>query len=110
MSESYTEGGAGPALAAHSKDGSIRGQTAASEATSRPATPSASSMAKQSRDAVSNAASAAYHSAGQARDMVSDRGGQAADQLGQFVREQPVFALAIAGFLCLTLGILLGRR
>ena len=110
MSESYTEGGAGPALAAHSKDGSVRGQTAASEATGQPATPSASSMAQQTRDAVSNAASAAYSSAAQAQDVISKRGGQAADQVGQFVREQPVLALMMTGVLCLTLGLLLGRR
>ena len=54
MSESYTEGGAGPSLAAHSKDGSIRGQTPASEATGHPATPS-----NMARDSVSNAAASA---------------------------------------------------
>jgi len=110
MSESYTEGGAGPALAAHSKDGSVRGQTATSEATGQSATPSASSMAQQARDAVSNAASAAYSSAAQAQDVISKRGNQAADQVSQFVREQPVLALMMTGVLCLTLGLLLGRR
>ena len=105
MSENYTEGGAGPSLAAHSKDGSIRGQTPASEATGQPATPS-----NMARDAVSNAAASANGVLGQARDMVSERGGQAADQLGQFVREQPVLALMATGALCLTLGLLLGRR
>jgi ElaB/YqjD/DUF883 family membrane-anchored ribosome-binding protein len=110
MSESYTEGGAGPALAAHSKDGSVPGQTPASEAIGRPASSSASNMAPQARDAVSNAASAAYSSAAQARDMVSERGGRAADQVGQFVREQPVLALMMTGVLGLTLGLLLGRR
>ena len=110
MSENYTEGGAGPSLAAHSKDGSTRGQTPASEATGQPATPSAGNMGQQARDAVSNAAASANGVLGQARDMVSERGGQAADQLGQFVRAQPVLALMVRGLLCLTLGVFLGRR
>jgi len=110
MSESYTEGGAGPALAAHSKDGSVPGQTPASEAIGQPASSFASDMSQHARDAVSNAASSAYSAAGRARDMVSERGGQAADQLGQFVREQPVLALTATAVLCLTLGVLLGRR
>jgi ElaB/YqjD/DUF883 family membrane-anchored ribosome-binding protein len=42
--------------------------------------------------------------------MVSERGDQAADRLGQFVREQPVLALMLTGVVCLTLGVLLGRR
>ena len=105
MSESYTEGGAGPSLAAHSKDGSIRGQTPASEAIGQSATPS-----NVASDAVSNAAASANGVIGQARHMVSERGGQAADQLGHFVREQPVLALLMTGALCLTLGLLLGRR
>jgi ElaB/YqjD/DUF883 family membrane-anchored ribosome-binding protein len=67
-------------------------------------------MAQQARDAVSNAASAAYSSAAQARDMVSERGGRAADQVRQFVRAQPVLALMMTGVLGLTLGLLLGRR
>ena len=110
MSESYNEGGAGPALAAHSKDGSARGQTAASEATGSSCRGSASTMAGQTRDSISNAASSAYNAAGQAREMLAERGGQAADQLGQFVRDQPVFTLMVTGLLCLMLGILLGRR
>jgi ElaB/YqjD/DUF883 family membrane-anchored ribosome-binding protein len=67
-------------------------------------------MAQQTLDAASNAASSAYSFAGQARDMVSERGDQAADRLGQFVREQPVLALMLTGVVCLTLGVLLGRR
>jgi ElaB/YqjD/DUF883 family membrane-anchored ribosome-binding protein len=105
MSESYTEGGAGPSLAAHSKDGSIRGQTPASEATGQPATPS-----NVASDAVSKAAASANGVLGQARDVITERGGQAADRLDQFVREQPVLALVVTGILCLTLGVFLGRR
>jgi ElaB/YqjD/DUF883 family membrane-anchored ribosome-binding protein len=110
MSESYTEGGAGPALAAHSKDGSARGQTAASEATGTTGRGSGGAMAGQAQESMSNAASSAYNAAGQARDMLSDRAGQVADQAGQFVRDQPVFMLMVTGLLCLMLGILLGRR
>jgi ElaB/YqjD/DUF883 family membrane-anchored ribosome-binding protein len=106
MSESYTEGGAGPALAAHSKDGSARGQTTASEATGSPSRGPVDTAAEQARDSISNAAASAYNAAGQARDMLSERAGQA----GQFVREQPVFMLVVTGLLCLMLGLLLGRR
>jgi ElaB/YqjD/DUF883 family membrane-anchored ribosome-binding protein len=67
-------------------------------------------MAQQARDAASNAASAAYSSAAQAQDVISKRGGQAADQVSQFVREQPVLALMMTGVFCVTLGLLLGRR
>ncbi len=110
MSESYTEGGAGPALAAHSKDGSARGQTAASETIGSPGRGSVETTAEQAGDSVRNAASSAYNAAGQARDMLSERGGQTASQVGQFVREQPVFMLVVTGLLCLMLGVLLGRR
>jgi ElaB/YqjD/DUF883 family membrane-anchored ribosome-binding protein len=76
-----------------------------SEATGQPATPS-----NMARDSVSNAAASANRVVGQARDTVSERGGQAADRLDQFVREQPVLALVVTGILCLTLGVFLGRR
>jgi ElaB/YqjD/DUF883 family membrane-anchored ribosome-binding protein len=109
VSESYP-GGAGPALAAHSKDGSVQGQTPASQATGTPDSASADTLAGRARDTISNATSSAYTAAGQARDMVSERGSQAADQVGHFVREQPVFTLVVTGLLCLMLGILLGRR
>ena len=110
MSESNPVGGAGPALAAHSKDGSAPGQTAAAEATGTSAGGSASTAAGHARDSISNAASSAYEAADQALDMLSERGGRAGDQLGQFIHDQPVFTLMVTGLLCLMLGILLGRR
>ena len=106
MSESYTEDGVDPGLAPYSRNGSV---TPASAAIGQPATSSASNMAQQARDAVSNAASSAYGVAGQGWGMVSERGGRAADQLDRFVREQPVLALMVTGVLCL-LGLLLDRR
>jgi ElaB/YqjD/DUF883 family membrane-anchored ribosome-binding protein len=109
MSESYTEGGSGAALAAHSKDASVRGQTPASQTAGTPGSGSVDTLASQARATTSDETSSAYTAAGQARDM-SERGGQAADQVGQFVREQPVFTLVVTGLLCLILGILLGRR
>jgi ElaB/YqjD/DUF883 family membrane-anchored ribosome-binding protein len=62
------------------------------------------------RDAVSNAAASANGVVGQARDVITERGAQAADHLDRFVREQPVLTLAVTGILCLTLGVFLGRR
>src|SRR6476659_4951161 len=104
MSESYSEGGAGPALAAHSKDGSARGQ--ASETTG---TPASNETAGQANGTTNNTTSSAYRTARESASVVSERAGQGIEQATQFVRDQPAFTLVLTGFLCLMLGILLGR-
>ncbi|MGE0224899.1 MAG: hypothetical protein AB7F35_12675 [Acetobacteraceae bacterium] len=129
-----TVGGAGPALAAHSKDGAAPGQTPASNATATEHPSSGAAAAGSSSSAASHSQSAAGTTdgmggmMGQAKDAagrvgesiagtaewarqgVSHQGGRAADQIGTFVREQPFTALAITGVVCLALGALLGRR
>lgn|SRR5689334_2071961 len=107
MSESYSEGGAGPALAAHSKDGSARGQTSASETTG---TPASNETAGQANGTTNNTTSSVYRTARESAGVVSERAGQGIEQATQFVRDQPAFTLVLTGFLCLMLGILLGRR
>jgi hypothetical protein len=73
-------GGAGPALAAHSKDASTPGQTPASQA-------SASSPPANVETVV-----------------------RLADQLAEFVRQQPLAAMAAALLLGATTGKIFGRR
>jgi ElaB/YqjD/DUF883 family membrane-anchored ribosome-binding protein len=75
-------GGAGPAIAAHSKDGSAAGQTTASGVTGQP---------KQ-------------------RHLSGESLGRMADQLGDLVRQEPLIAAAVTGVVGLCIGTLLGRR
>ena len=82
---------AGPSLAAHSKDASTPGPAPASSAMG-PATSSASQATREMRD------------------TASEQAGQVTDQLGEYVRQQPMTALAITAGLFLVLGWLLGRR
>jgi ElaB/YqjD/DUF883 family membrane-anchored ribosome-binding protein len=81
MSENI--GGATPALAAHSKDGSAPGQTAASEAAPKP---------------------------GSQFGAVEDTINQMASEVCGFVRQQPFTAAALMGGIGLLIGLLLGRR
>jgi hypothetical protein len=77
-------GGAGPALAAHSKDGSAPGPTAASEATApKPGSPSCS---------------------------ISDTLNRMTSEACDFARQQPLAAAAIVGVTGVLIGLLLGRR
>jgi ElaB/YqjD/DUF883 family membrane-anchored ribosome-binding protein len=86
------ETGAGPALAAHSKDGSAIGQTSASSTTG-------------------NRAGVGENSAAETVSRLSEQASQrASDQVTDFVREQPVLALVAAGAVCFVLGLLIGRR
>ena len=82
MSENI--GGARPALAAHSKDGSAPGQTAASEASA----PKAASPS----------------------DSMSDTLNKIASEACAFAREQPLTTAAIVGMTGILIGLLLGRR
>jgi ElaB/YqjD/DUF883 family membrane-anchored ribosome-binding protein len=75
-------GGAGPAIAAHSKDGSAAGQTTASGVTGQP----------------------------KRRDLSSESLGRMADQLGDLVRQEPFIAAAVTGVVGLCIGMMLSRR
>ena len=75
-------GGAGPAIAAHSKDGSAAGQTAASGVTTQP---------KQAEPA-------------------GEYLGRLAAQLGDLVRQEPLIAAAVTGVVGLCVGMMLSRR
>jgi ElaB/YqjD/DUF883 family membrane-anchored ribosome-binding protein len=116
MSEKRVEGGAGPAIAAHSKDGSVPGATPASSATGRdPARTSsiseaASGVAGQAREAARQLGASVTDAAATTRQSVAEGGSRAADQTAMFVQEHPIVALALTGAACLAVGILLGRR
>ena len=75
-------GGAGPAIAAHSKDGSAVGQTAASGVNPQP------EQAEPSGEYL----------------------GRLAAQLGDLVRQEPLIAAAVTGVVGLCVGMMLGRR
>jgi ElaB/YqjD/DUF883 family membrane-anchored ribosome-binding protein len=116
MAEDQIPGGAGPALAAHSKDGSAHRPTPMSSATGTqdgradPVPKTASRLSEQAREAAGRITSSVYDGAGAAHQSLSGQGGRAVDQAAEFVREQPVVALAVTGAICLVLGLLLGRR
>lgn len=105
LSDQQMKGGAGPAIAAHSKDGSIPGQTPASSATGHDGNaPSGGS------GTISGAADQAGETATSARQGLADGMRQAVDDTSAFVREQPLLALASVGVVCLAVGMFLGRR
>jgi ElaB/YqjD/DUF883 family membrane-anchored ribosome-binding protein len=137
MDENQVKGGAGPALAAHSKDGAAPGITPASSAAGSaphskdtpaagPTTTSSaagsedassgsvsetmSRISGQAREAAGRVASSVSEAAGNARQSLSGQGGRAAEQAAEFVRAQPVIALVSVGVVGLALGVLLGRR
>jgi ElaB/YqjD/DUF883 family membrane-anchored ribosome-binding protein len=127
MNEHTPAGGAGPAIAAHSKDGSAPrhdpGTTGdkrdlggfsenlselsdkASEGVER-VKASVREATGNAREALSGGARAASRSA---REALAE-GGRAADQAVEVVRDQPLIAMAMTGAICLLFGILLGRR
>ncbi len=101
MSENQIDGGAGPALAAHSKDASVPSHDPKSSMTGGvPHTASASAGGLTS--AVANVAS-------QARDRFTGAGG-GAEQIGEYVRENPITALLATGLAGLILGGIIARR
>jgi hypothetical protein len=91
MSEYETRGGAGPALAAHSKDASAPGQTAASTTTGR------------------NAPGGLARNGGSAESL-SAMSCRAMDEGAAFIREQPFIAMAATGAICLAIGLMVARR
>lgn len=115
MDENQISGGAGPALAAHSKDASAPGQTPAASATGNQGeagrySDTVRGLADRARDGVERVKASGRDAAGSAREALSGQGGRAVEQAEEFVREQPLAALAITGAICLALGVLLGRR
>jgi ElaB/YqjD/DUF883 family membrane-anchored ribosome-binding protein len=116
MDEKQLPGSAGPALAAHSKDGSAPGPTRASTATGEDGggtsadTDTVSKISGQAREAAGRAASSISETVSSVRQNISGQGGQSVDQISAFVRDQPIAALAITGVLGLLMGVLLSRR
>jgi ElaB/YqjD/DUF883 family membrane-anchored ribosome-binding protein len=85
MAEEGNIGGAGPALSAHSKDGSVAGPTSASRTTGRPKTLSRGTHSNEAFD-----------------EMV----GQVCD----FVQEKPFMAAALMGAAGLMIGLMVRRH
>jgi ElaB/YqjD/DUF883 family membrane-anchored ribosome-binding protein len=115
MDENNVSAGAGPAVAAHSKDASTPGPTAASAATGDNGEPVRSSetidgFVDRARDGVERATAWAGTAAGSAGATLAERGGRAVDQTTALAREQPLAALAVTGAICFALGVLIGRR
>jgi ElaB/YqjD/DUF883 family membrane-anchored ribosome-binding protein len=104
------ETGAGPALAAHSKDGSAVGQTSASGTTGNragvgenSASETVGRLSEQARDAAGRATASAS-------EAISGASQRASDQITRFVLEQPALALIATAAVCFVLGVLIGRR
>ena len=119
MNDQPIEGGAKPALAAHSKDASAPGQGPASRATGNESAKSdrhepgwsgtADRLSGQVRNAADKVASSVSQAAGEAGRQFSGSGSLTAQMTG-FTREQPLAALAAVGALGLIAGFLLSRR
>jgi ElaB/YqjD/DUF883 family membrane-anchored ribosome-binding protein len=118
MSDNQIEGGAGPAIAAHSKDALASSSNAAPRTTG--------SEGSEGRSASATGSEAVNRLSGQAREAASQVGRRASqvssqvrqrllpagtsDQVAEFVRDRPVAALFGAGVVGLVLGLFLGRR
>ena len=87
MDENDIRTGAGPALAAHSKDASAPGPTAASSATG------------ESR-----------HPEGKTGAQMQQACGQAVDNVRNFATDNPAGALGLAAAMGLFIGLMVGRR
>ena len=90
MDENQLPGGAGPALAAHSKDGSAPGPTHVSSARG-----DNGDRARGEADNVSKLTGGARAAVGRAATT--------------FVQDQPIAALAVTGMIGLALGVMLAR-
>ena len=115
MSEKQFEAGAGPALAAHSKDASVPGQTPASRATGNDAASSgisetSNSASGRAREAAGQISSAVSDAARNTRQRLLSEADHAAEQAMEFVRDHPAVALTLTGAVCFAVGVLLGRR
>lgn len=115
MTENDNPGGAGAALAAHSKDGSATGSTPAPSATGKTweqtdMSDRVSRLAEQAQDGVERTAKVMRNAAGDAADILVKQGDRAVDGATHFVRDQPVLAMLATGLVGLVLGTLLARR
>ena len=115
MNENVVRGGAGPALAAHSKDGSAAGQTPASSATGNNGDTHGLSddlnrLSEKARAGAERVTASVREAAGHAGETLSRQGGRAVDEATHFVRDQPLVAVAVTGAICFALGVLLARR
>ena len=99
MNDTQPAGGAGPALAAHSKDGQPHEAGGFTE-----------NVTKLAGEGMERAKASVREAAGSVRETLAGPGGRAVDEATGFVREQPLVALAVTGAICLAFGLLLGRR
>jgi len=119
MNENTPAGGAHPAIAAHSKDGSESRHKSSSNGTGDKATgdkkdlggfaENLSGLSDKASEGVERVKASVREATGSAREALAE-GGRAADQAVELVRGQPIVAMAITGAICLVFGILLGRR
>ncbi len=119
MGENQTEGGAGPALGAHSKDApALSPASSAGGDDSRGGgageaggiSDTASRLAGQARDAAGQVAHSVSSAAGQVGRQVSKQAAGSMGQVAEFVRENPFTALVAAFGFGLALGVSLARR
>ena len=116
MDQNENIGGAGPALAAHSKDGSAPGPTAASstvgtnQQSQGNGSENSSGILGQAPEAVQRFGSAVSETASAAASNLSGQSARLGEMTSTFVREQPFVAAAVTGAVCLAIGVMLGRR
>jgi ElaB/YqjD/DUF883 family membrane-anchored ribosome-binding protein len=117
VDDKIIKGGAGPALAAHSKDASALGTNPASVSTGENHTKSATDgisatvdrIASQAIDAAGKAAISIKKGADEAPEHVTEDG-TGPDQVRAFVRKKPLPALLTAVGVGAALGLLISRR
>jgi ElaB/YqjD/DUF883 family membrane-anchored ribosome-binding protein len=114
MNEHTPAGGAGPAIAAHSKDGS---EPVGNKSDRGGFSENLSELSDKAGEGVERVKASVREATGNARDALSGsarealaEGGRAAGQAVDVVRDQPFIAMAVTGAICLVFGVLLGRR
>ena len=117
MDDKHIEGGAAPALAAHSKDASAPGMNPASSATGENHPKSATEgisatverIAGQAKDAAGKAAISISKHADKVQEKLAEQDGTP-EQARDFVRGKPLTALLAALGIGMVLGLLTPRR
>jgi ElaB/YqjD/DUF883 family membrane-anchored ribosome-binding protein len=120
MNENTPAGGAGPAIAAHSKDGSEPrhvSNSGGNKGNGGGFPENLSELSDKAGEGVERVKASVREATGNAREALSGsareamaEGGRAADHAVDLVRGQPMVAMAITGAICLVFGVLLGRR